>query len=253
MTITALVPTYNCEMTIRECLDSLRWVDEILVVDSFSRDATLDICRDYTDHILTHEYVNSTQQKNWALDHITTPWVLQLDSDERLEPAMHDEIRQALANPGPPDGYRMRRKNLVWGKWCKSNRLYPDWQLRLFRPDKGRWESRAVHAHIQGLQKVGDLQGHILHRDLDSLQTELTQFSSQFMNWEVQELRKRGRRWGWIDVTMRPLAIFFLYYLYYGGFREGFRGLHLSAFRGFYSFMTYARLYEDEVERGLRD
>lgn len=252
MKITALVPTYNSEQTIRACLDSLCWVDEILVVDSFSIDATREICRVVTENILTHQYVNSAQQKNWALDQIKTEWVLQVDADERLETGLQQEIRAALADHQAADGYRLRRKNFVWGRWCTSNRLYPDWQLRLFRHGKGYWDGREVHSHVTGVQAVRDLQGHILHRDLESLQSELTQFSTQFMNWEFHELCKRGKRWRWSDVTLRPFAIFFLYYLYYGGFREGFRGFYLSVFRGFYSFMTYARLYEDEVQRGLR-
>lgn len=253
MTITALVPTYNCEGTIRECLESLSWVDEILIVDSFSTDTTVEICRSYTGNILTHVYLNSAKQKNWALDHIETEWVLQVDSDERLEPALQGEILDALSLDAQTQGYRMRRKNLVWERWCTSNRLYPDWQLRLFRREKGRWEDRAVHARVTGIQNIRDLDGHIIHRDMESVEVELTQFSTRFMNWEVQELLKRGKRWRWIDVTLRPLAIFLLYYFRYGGFREGFRGLYLSVFRGFYSFMSYARLYEDEIQRGLRE
>lgn len=252
MTITALVPTYNCERTLRECLESLAWVDEILIVDSFSTDATLEIGRAFTDNILTHEYVNSAQQKNWALESIKTQWVLQVDSDERLEPVLAQEIRDALARDDAAEGYRMRRKNLVWGRWCSANNMYPDWQLRLFRLGRGRWSDRAVHARVQGLERVRDLQGHIIHCDIESVEAELTQFSTQFMNWEVQELLKRGKRWRWIDVTLRPLAIFLVYYFRHGGFREGFRGFYFAVFRALYSFMTYARLYEYEVQQGLR-
>src|ERR1043165_5825483 len=104
--ITALVPTYNCEGTIRECLESVKWADKIFVVDSFSNDRTLEICREYTSWIVQHEYVNSATQKNWAMDQITTEWTLQIDSDERLEPGLKEEILKSLSASEQPDGYR---------------------------------------------------------------------------------------------------------------------------------------------------
>src|SRR6266851_4304626 len=95
--ITALVPTYNCEKTIRACLESVKWVDKIFVVDSFSTDRTLEICREYTDWIVQHEYINSATQKNWAMVHIQSEWTLQIDSDERFEPGLKEEIIENLS------------------------------------------------------------------------------------------------------------------------------------------------------------
>lgn len=250
--ITAFIPTYNRQDLIRESLESVRWADEILIVDSFSIDDTLKICREYTDRILQHEYVYSAKQKNWAMDQVRTEWVLHIDSDERVEPALRDEILDVLSHSDGVDGYRIRIKNHVWGRWVRCCGLYPCAQVRLFRAAKGRWSDRQVHAHLQGLERVEDLQNHILHRDIEDLSAELQQFASQVMDWERNELLRRGKRWRWWDVTLRPLAIFLIYYVRRGGFREGFRGFYLSIYRAFYSFMTYARLYEDEVRRGLR-
>jgi len=257
--ITALIPTYNCERTIRDCLESVKWVDRIFVVDSFSTDQTLDICREYTDWIVQHEYVNSATQKNWAMPQVQTEWVLQIDSDEIVEPALADEIKQVLNQPDPPtpsgvpvDGYRMPRKNLIWGRWVRSCGTYPDWQLRLFNAKQGRWTDREVHAHVIWLSNIKTLENHLIHYDCTDVSVELMQFARQVVVWESNELVKKGRRWRWIDVTLRPVAIFLLLYLRRGGYRDGFRGFYLSVYRAFYSFMTYARLYESEVERGLR-
>lgn len=250
--VTAFVPTFNSSKTIRECLESLTWADRIFIVDSFSTDNTLEICREYTDWIVQHEYVYSARQKNWAMEQIQTEWTLHLDSDERLEPALRDEIQAALAQSQQPDGYRIRIKNYAWGKWVRSCRSYPCAQVRLFRTDLGRWSNREVHAHLQGLNAVVDLQNHILHRDLEDLSEELQQFSRQVVVWECNELIKKGKRWQWWDVTLRPLAIFLLYYFRYSGFKEGFRGFYRSIYRGFYSYMTYACLYQEEVRQGLR-
>ena len=251
--ITALVPTFDSESTIKDCLESLRWVDRIFVVDSFSTDATLDICREYTDWIVQHEYVNSAKQKNWAMEQIHTEWTLQIDSDEQVEPALRDEILLRLAEDDQPDGYRIRIKNHVWGRWMRCCNMYPCAQVRLFKTHLGRWSDREVHAHLQGLRTVYDLRNHILHRDLDDLSAELQQFSRQVVVWESNELRKKGKRWHWWHVTLRPLAIFLLMYIRRGGYREGFRGFYLSVYRAMYSFMTYARLYELEVKSGKRN
>jgi glycosyltransferase involved in cell wall biosynthesis len=250
--ITALVPTFNCEGTIQQCLESLRWVDRIFVVDSFSTDGTLEICRRYTDWIVQHEYVNSAAQKNWAMDQIQTEWTLQLDSDERVESALRDEIIGNIEKQPLPDGFRIRIKNHVWGVWTKSCGLYPCAQVRLFRTAKGRWSRREVHARLVGLEHILDLQGHILHEDLADISNELQQFSRQVIVWEANELVGKGKKWHWWDVTLRPLAIFVIYYFERGGFREGFRGFYLSVYRSFYSFMTYARLYEWEVYNKIR-
>jgi glycosyltransferase involved in cell wall biosynthesis len=221
-------------------------------VNAFSTDGTLDICREFTDRIVQHEYINSAKQKNWALHLIASDWVLQIDSDETIEPNLRSEILEAMSRDDQADGYRIRRKNFIWGRWCTSCNYYPDWQLRLFRTAQGKWSDREVHARVEGVRIVKQLKGHLLHRDLESIQAELTQFSTQFMNWEVNELKKRGRRWRWLDVTARPIAIFLVFYFYRGGYREGFRGFFLSVWRAFYSFMTYTLLYESEIMDGLR-
>lgn len=251
--ITALVPTYNSEKTIRDCLESVKWVDRIFVVDSFSTDSTLEICREYTDWIVQHEYINSATQKNWAMEHIRTEWTLQIDSDERLEPGLKEEILESLSASEQPDGYKVRIKNLVWGKWMRSCGLYPCDQVRLFSSSKGRWSDRQVHARLQGIETVRDLQHHFIHEDLMDLSAELYQYASQVMVWESIQYMKEGRRFRWRDVTLRPLMVFFLCYFKSGGFREGFRGFYLSVYRAFYVFLIYVRLFEMETERGLKE
>src|ERR1043165_9998424 len=96
--ISVLLPTYNCAPIVRASLETVKWADEILVVDSYSTDGTLDICREFGARILQHEYINSAKQKNWAASQCKCDWVLQIDADEVLEPGLQDEIRQAIAN-----------------------------------------------------------------------------------------------------------------------------------------------------------
>lgn len=252
--ITALVPTYNACRTVRRCLESLKWVDKIYVVDSFSTDGTLDICREYTQWVDQHEYINSASQKNWAMSHIETEWVLQIDSDEELAPELADEIKAALAQAdSPADGYLIPRRNLVWGEWIRKAGFYPDFQLRLFRSRSGRWVDREVHSRIVGPKSIRTLRNHLIHHDVFDLSLELTQFSSQIIKWEMSELVKQKHSCHWYDVVLRPAAIFILLYVLRGGFLQGFRGFFASAFRAYYSFFVYARLFESEIRRGIRE
>ena len=250
--ITALIPTFNREDQIRGCLESVKWADRILVVDSYSTDGTLDICREYTDHIYQHEYVNSKTQKNWALQHVTTEWVVQIDSDERVEPALADEIRQVISTSPLEDGFWILIKNLIWGRYVPWPRQYACVQIRLFRANKGRWADRAVHARVEGISQAGELKNAIIHHDVEDISEELVQFADQVVHWEYQELVRRGIKWHWWDVALRPVAIFLLNYLWRGGWRNGFRGFYLSAWRAVYSFLVYTKLYQEEVNRGVR-
>lgn len=251
--ITAFIPTYNCEKTIRASLESVKWADKILIVDSFSTDATLAICHEYTDLIFQHEYIYSAKQKNWSMEQIDTEWTLHIDSDEQVEETLRDEIVAALSAKDLPDAFSIRIKNYIWGKWVRCCGLYPCEQVRLFRSAKGRWSDRQVHARLQGLEKVRPLKNHIIHQDLTDLSAELTQFSRQVVIWESNELVKHKKQWHWWDVTLRPVAIFLIFYLKKGGILEGFRGFYLSVYRAFYSFMTYARLFELEQAEKKND
>jgi len=247
--ITAFIPTYNCEKTIRASLESVKWADKILIVDSFSTDQTLEICHEYTDWILQHEYIYSAKQKNWSMNQIDTEWTLHIDSDEQVEPALKDEILRVMADSDLPDGFTVRIKNLIWGKWVRCCGLYPCTQVRFFQTAKGRWSDREVHARLQGLERIRPLQNHLIHHDLTDISSELTQFSRQVVIWESNELVKHNKKWHWWDVTLRPMAVFLISYFKMGGILEGFRGFYLSVYRAFYSFMTYARLFELEQDQ----
>src|ERR1041385_634075 len=154
--LTVLIPTYNCQVHLRECLESVKWADEIFIVDSFSTDKTLDIAREYTQRIIQHEYINSAMQKNWAIPQCTNDWVLLIDSDELLEPALQQEMQALLADlPSGVDAFRIPRKNLVFGKWLKSCRMYPDYQIRLFRKAVAHYQDKEVHAHIEVPGPIG--------------------------------------------------------------------------------------------------
>ena len=136
--VSVLLPTYNCAKTVRTTLESVKWADEILVADSFSTDSTLEVCREYGTRVIQREYHNSASQKNWALPQCRNEWVLQIDSDEVLSPELRDEIEKAMATAAPGvHAFRMPRRNHMLGRWVRYGGVYPDYQTRLLRRDRG--------------------------------------------------------------------------------------------------------------------
>lgn len=242
--ISVLLPSFNNAETIRATLESVKWADEILVVDSFSTDATLDICREYAARIIQHEYIQSAKQKNWAIPQCAHEWVLQIDSDEVLESGAEAEIRKVI-NEATPEvhGFVFRRKNHVLKQWIRSMNLYPDLQPRLFRRESGRFEDKEVHAHLVTPGRAEPLQSQILHYGMTSLSKQLSNID-RYSRYQADELKKRGKRFRWSQVIFRPPAVFGYYYFLKGGFLAGYRGLWLAAINTTFDFWTHAKLWE---------
>ena len=134
MKISILIPTFNCESTIERTLDSVKWADQIIIIDSYSTDNTLNIIKSFDVILYQNHYINSANQKNWALKYCENEWVLQIDSDEVLEPNSENIFRHSIKNANDNvHCFMMPRRNHVLGKWLKNGGLYPDWQNRLFR------------------------------------------------------------------------------------------------------------------------
>ena len=242
--LSVLLPTFNNEAIARDCLESVKWADEILVVDSFSTDHTLDICREYGARIIQHEYIQSAKQKNWAIPQCANEWVLQIDTDERLEPALAEEIQAILREP-PADvnGYRMPFKHHILGEWVRVAGLYPEYHLRLFRKTAGRFEEKQVHAHVRVPGRVDTLQHHILHYGMTSISKQLGNID-RYSRYQADELNKRGKKFHWYHLAVRPFAIFGYYYFWRLGFTAGYRGLLIAMVNTTYDFWAHAKLWE---------
>ncbi|HWE52081.1 MAG TPA: glycosyltransferase family 2 protein [Bryobacteraceae bacterium] len=248
--LSVLLPVWNCETTIRATLASVSWAEELLVVDSFSTDATLTICREYGARILQHEYVNSATQKNWAVGQCRYDWVLQIDSDEVIPPDLRDEIEKAVADaPLHTGAFRMPRRNHFLGRWMHHGGVYPDYQIRLFRRDAGRWADREVHSHLEmrggGGSEIGTLRNAILHNDAPTLSRRFRDLD-RYTRYEATELRKKGTPFRWYDLLLRPWAGFLYRYVWLGGYRDGWRGLIYCSYYPIYIFLVRAKLWEIE-------
>jgi glycosyltransferase involved in cell wall biosynthesis len=244
--LSVLVPVKNEIRNVAACLESVRWAEEVVVVDSGSADGTLEAARATADRVLEHEYVNSAAQKNWALPRLTHRWTLIVDADERVTPALRAEIESVLADPARQDGYWIRRANHFLGKPIRSAGWQRDRVLRLFDRTKGAYEPLHVHAEvvIQG-GRVGTLREPLVHHTYRDLDQYFEKFH-RYTRWSADDLRERGVRASAARLLLRPPLRFLRMYLLEGGFREGRHGVVLCGLAAFSVFMKYARRWEQE-------
>ncbi len=251
--LTALIPAGNEERHIREAIESVRFADEVLVVvDAASSDRTREIAGELADRVLVHEYVNSAAQKNWAIPQAAHPWVLILDCDERVTPALRGEIQRVLASPDPADGYRIRRINHFRGKRIHGCGWQRDWVLRLFRRDTGRYQDRHVHADIifpsVKAPRIGRLRGEFLHYTFDSFEQYLRKHG-RYAAWAGEDRARTTGRVTLAHLALRPAWRFFRQYVMFGGFRDGIEGFIICWMAAHSVFLKYAHLWESQ-QRG---
>src|SRR6266851_2427621 len=226
--LTVLLPTFNEAHKLKDCLESVKWADEILLVDSFSTDQTFEIASRYGARIVQHEYINSAKQKNWAIPQCRHEWVLQIDADERVDPALQEEIQDLLKSPAPDiDGYLTRTKNHIMDRWVKVMGLYPSYRLRLFRRDAGRFQDREVDARILVKGRTRKLSNHVLHYGVESISQRL-QSLDRYTGYESNERVKQGRHFSIFQLLARSAAVFYYVYFWQMGIRAGIRGLILA-------------------------
>jgi glycosyltransferase involved in cell wall biosynthesis len=240
--LTVIVPTYNEEQNIEQCLESIKWADEIFVVDSFSKDKTIEIASKFTKKIIQHEYINSATQKNWAIPQSSNEWLMIVDSDERVTPELKDEIIKILSSDNLLDGYYIPRVNTFLGKeikhcgWSKTG----DYNLRLFKRDKGRYENKHVHADIILDGKAGYIKSPFTHNSFPDL-TKYVEKLNIYTDWAAKDLCQKGRKIGLFMILSRPIGTFFKMYLLKLGFLDGYHGFLLSMLSAFYVFIKFSK------------
>lgn len=247
-TISAIVVCFNEEHNIGDCLETLRWCDEVVVVDSFSTDRTPEICRQYTDRFIQREWAGYRDQKAFAHSQATKDWVLLVDSDERVTPKLRDEIQASLARDGSEcAGYAVPRLVHYLDRWWWRGGWYPDYDVRLFRRERATWGGSDPHEKILVDGKVRRLKNPLHHFSYRNIEDHIQRIN-RFTSISSQELRKEGGRWRLSDAILRPVVRFFQSYLLKRGFLEGFAGFYVALTAAVYVFLKYAKLWELELE-----
>ena len=241
--LSVVIVTRNEEERIRACLEAVAWADELIVVDAESEDKTASIARELTDHVIVRPWPGFAIQKNHGLDLARGAWILSLDADEIVSPALRAEIEGVVAADGPADGYAVPRRNIFWGRWVRHGGLYPDWQIRLFRRGRGRFSERAVHESVQVAGDVRRLAGHLEHRSYRDVSDFLAR-ADRYSTLAAEDVIARGGRVHAWDLVLRPLGRFVGMYVLERGFLDGWRGFLLAALYAYYVLIRCAKVWE---------
>ena len=176
MRISAIIITHNEEANIEECLTSVAWADEIVVVDAMSTDRTFEIASGFTDRVLCEPWEGYATARRHAIAAAESEWILSIDADERVTPELRAEIEACLTAP-ESDGYMIPRKAFFLGRWIKHCGWYPGYVIRLFRKDRARVTEKLVHEGIRVDGKVGTLENHILHYTYRTVEAYFDRFN----------------------------------------------------------------------------
>lgn len=241
--ISCLVICGNERHRIRDCLESVRWCDEIVVVDSYSTDGTWDIVQEYTTNVWRRPWNGHVEQKQYALDHSHHPWILNVDADECVSPALREEIEEILAHDGRGyDGFLVPRVVYYLGQWWWRGGWYPDRRLRLFRKERAVWGGEDPHEKVLLTGRVGAVREPLLHYTYDDVSDHvrtINRFTTTSANRGV-----RAKMATWPKLLLRPLGRFVRFYLWRSGYRLGKPGLFVAISAAVYVHLKYAK--EDE-------
>lgn len=242
MTLSVIVITLNEEHHIGPCLDSVAFADEIIVVDSGSRDRTCDIARQKGAKVFhTTDWPGFGPQKNRALDHATQEWVLSIDADERVTPELAAAIQHAMRQP-TAQAYNIARLSNFCGRWIRHSGWWPDHVLRLFKRGTARFTDAAVHERVQAQGEVATLDAHFLHypyADMHALISKVNRYSSDAANM----MHAKGRRTSIPGMAGHAVWTFIRIYLIRRGFLDGKEGFILAVTAAAGSFFRYAKLF----------
>jgi len=240
--LSVTIISFNEENNIKECLESVKWADEIIVVDSESKDRTVEIAREYSSKVITKKWEGFSTQKSFALKNTSNEWVLSIDADERVTPGLKEEILTLLSENAGCDGYYIPRRNFFLGKEIKTCGWYPDHQLRLFKKSKTVVDSRKVHEGFLVTGNCGNLKNdliHLTHNNLHEVFKKINEYSSL----EAEELytAKKAKP---INIFINPIAGFLSHYFHRKGYKEGVYGLMVSLIHAATKMMTYMKIWE---------
>ncbi|MBN1353023.1 glycosyltransferase family 2 protein [candidate division KSB1 bacterium] len=234
----------NEEQNIEECLKSVEWADEkIVVVDSSTTDRTADLARNFTDKVYEIDWLGFSGTKNFALEKATAAWILWIDADERVTEALRREIEQVISQKNTFDGYMLPRLANFLGRWIRHCGWYPGYVMRLFKKGAARFNESLVH---EGLDFEGD-SGKLAHPLLHYTDREIKHYFDKYNTYTslaADDLLRRNRTFKLRDLVFRPFFAFVKMYILRLGFLDGIQGFILSAFSASYVFTKYAKLWE---------
>ena len=239
--LSTIIITKNEELRIEKCLQHLSWVDEIVIVDSYSTDRTLSICKTYTDRVYQRNFDSFENQKNYALGLSRYDWILSVDADEIVGDQLRDEILSAINNPGINEGFMVRRENCLFN--CPVRYVWgEDAFLRLFLKNRSKFVG-SVHEKVLLDAPIGRLRSPLFHYNSETME-EFIQKNNLYTSFEAKKKYESGERFSPLKALFAPFRIFVFRYFMLKGYRDGSLGLVLSSLLAVFDFLIHLKLWQ---------
>lgn len=255
--ISVVISAHNEEKNIRDCIDSVAdFASEIIVIDNDSTDRTAELAEKMD--AIVYKQLNDVKkidiQKNFGFEKATMPWVLSLDADERITPALAAEMIKEISKDSKTAGYWIPRKNIIFGKWIRHSIWWPDYQLRLFRKNKGRFPHATVHLPLEVKGETKHLSEPMEHKSYDTIQGFVNRLNNIYTEVEA-ESAFNSKKMHWSDAIRLPVSDFLKTFFLQRGYKDGMHGLVLSMLQAFYMFIVAAKVWEKQgfYERGEKE
>lgn len=245
--ITAVINTFNEEKTIEQVLNSLSWVDEIIVCDMHSDDNTPIIAKKLGAKVLFHKRVGYVEPaRNFVISKASHEWVLVVDADEEIPPSLADFIKDFVNKKTVSNYLEIPRRNIIFGKWMKASMWWPDYHVRFFKKGSVVWGNK-IHSKPkvegQGVKIPPEERWAIIHHNYNSV-SQYLQRMIRYSEIQARELRKDGYKFDWTDLIRKPLSEFLGRFFANKGFEDGLHGFALSVLQAFSFFIMYLRVWE---------
>jgi glycosyltransferase involved in cell wall biosynthesis len=255
--ITAIIPTFNEEIHIKAAIESVLWCDEIIVVDSFSNDKTVEIAKSFPQvRLLQHHYEYPAAQKNWTIPQASHPWIFLLDADERPTPELVSEIKDIAKSGTNYSGFWIYRRNHFMGKQINYSGWQSDRVIRFFKRDECKYQNKHVHEEIESTGAISCLKHKLFHYTYNDLTSYLKK-ADRYTTWGAQDryqkLQKSGHRIGPLYLFLRPFGRFVRHYFWRLGFLDGTHGLVVSGLASFNVFIRAVKIWRLQNGEKIED
>jgi glycosyltransferase involved in cell wall biosynthesis len=242
-TITAAIICRDEEHHIEDCLESVAWCDEILVVDSGSTDGTIELAQKHATRVLHNDWRGHAAQRNFAQHQAAGDWVIHLDADERCTPELRDAVRAAVRRDPPVAGFEVRRHTFYLGRWIDHGGWYPDWKLRVVRRGHGRFGGTEPHDRFLPDGPTARLEADLLHYTYQDFADQLRTIQ-RYSDVVATEWVKEGRRFSLVRALVRPPAKFLSCYVWKLGFLDGWPGFVIAVASAFHVLAKHVKHWE---------